>query len=89
MVIGSNTIYLLTPELSDIQSVSLESLNPILEIVMRVDMSNTARFVSLEEAEFEEQEAEQMHGTHTSVSGSIYSYTDWFYDGDDSAFELH
>lgn len=56
---------------------------------MRVDMSNTARFCSLEEAEFEEQEAEQMHGTHTSVSGSIYSYTDWFYDGDDSAFELH
>ena len=56
---------------------------------MRVDMSNTPRFISLEEAEFEEQEAEQCHGTHTSVSGSIYSYTDWFYDGDDSAFELH
>ena len=88
MVIGSNTIYLLTPELSDTLSVSLDSLNPILEIVMRVDMANTARFVSLEEAEYEE-ESEQMHGTHTSVSGSIYSYTDWFYDGDDSAFELH
>jgi hypothetical protein len=55
---------------------------------MRVDMTNTARFVSLEEAEYEE-ESEQMHGSHTSVSGSIYSYTDWFYDGDDSAFELH
>lgn len=88
MVIGSNTIYLLTPELSDTLSVSLDSLNPILEIVMRVDMANTARFVSLEEAEYEE-ESEQMHGTHTSVSGSIYSYTDWFYDGDESAFELH
>ena len=55
---------------------------------MRVDMNNPARFVSLEEAGYEE-EAEQMHGSHTSVSGSIYSYTDWFYDGDDSAFELH
>jgi hypothetical protein len=55
---------------------------------MRVDMTNTARFVSLEEAEYEE-ESEQYHGSHTSVSGSIYSYTDWFYDGDDSAFELH
>ena len=77
------------PKLSDIQSVSADSSNPILEIAMRVDMSNTARFISLEEAEFEEQEAEQCHGTHTSVSGSIYSYTDWFYDGDDSAFELH
>jgi hypothetical protein len=76
------------PKLSDIQSVSADSSNPILEIAMRVDMSNTARFVSLEEAEYEE-ESEQMHGTHTSVSGSIYSYTDWFYDGDDSAFELH
>lgn len=76
------------PKLSDIQSVSADSSNPILEIVMRVDMTNTARFVSLEEAEYEE-ESEQMHGSHTSVSGSIYSYTDWFYDGDDSAFELH
>jgi hypothetical protein len=37
---------------------------------MRVDMTNTARFVSLEEAEYEE-ESEQMHGSHTSVSGSI------------------
>jgi len=55
---------------------------------MRVDMTNTDRFISLEEAEYEE-ESEQMHGLHTSVSGSIYSYTDWFYDGDDSAFELH
>lgn len=55
---------------------------------MRVDMTNTARFCSLEEAEYEE-ESEQYHGSHTSVSGSIYSYTDWFYDGDDSAFELH
>jgi hypothetical protein len=73
-----------------IESISLCSvtLNPILEIVMRVDMTNTDRFCSLEEAEYEE-ESEQMHGSHTSVSGSIYSYTDWFYDGDDSAFELH
>lgn len=55
---------------------------------MRVDMTNTDRFVSLEEAQMEE-ESEQNHGSHTSVSGSIYSYTDWFYDGDDSAFELH
>ena len=73
-----------------IESISLCSvtLNPILEIIMRVDMTNTDRFCSLEEAEYEE-ESEQMHGSHTSVSGSIYSYTDWFYDGDDSAFELH
>ena len=75
-------------ELTEINSICSVTLNPILEIIMRVDMTNTDRFVSLEEAEYEE-ESEQMHGSHTSVSGSIYSYTDWFYDGDDSAFELH
>jgi hypothetical protein len=75
-------------ELIEFISLCSVTLNPILEIIMRVDMTNTARFVSLEEAEYEE-ESEQMHGSHTSVSGSIYSYTDWFYDGDDSAFELH
>jgi hypothetical protein len=78
----------MSAELIEFISICSVTLNPILEIIMRVDMTNTARFVSLEEAEYEE-EAEQMHGTHTSVSGSIYSYTDWFYDGDDSAFELH
>jgi len=75
-------------ELIEFISICSVTLNPILEIIMRVDMTNTDRFCSLEEAEYEE-ESEQMHGSHTSVSGSIYSYTDWFYDGDDSAFELH
>lgn len=75
-------------ELIEFISLCSVTLNPILEIIMRVDMTNTDRFCSLEEAEYEE-ESEQMHGSHTSVSGSIYSYTDWFYDGDDSAFELH
>jgi hypothetical protein len=78
----------MSAELIESISICSVTLNPILEIIMRVDMTNTDRFVSLEEAEYEE-ESEQMHGTHTSVSGSIYSYTDWFYDGDDSAFELH
>jgi hypothetical protein len=78
----------MSAELIESISICSVTLNPILEIIMRVDMTNTARFVSLEEAEYEE-ESEQYHGSHTSVSGSIYSYTDWFYDGDDSAFELH
>jgi hypothetical protein len=78
----------MSAELIEFISICSVTLNPILEIIMRVDMTNTARFCSLEEAEYEE-ESEQMHGSHTSVSGSIYSYTDWFYDGDDSAFELH
>jgi hypothetical protein len=78
----------MSAELIEFNSLCSVTLNPILEIIMRVDMTNTDRFISLEEAEYEE-ESEQMHGSHTSVSGSIYSYTDWFYDGDDSAFELH
>jgi hypothetical protein len=78
----------MSAELIEFISLCSVTLNPILEIIMRVDMTNTARFISLEEAEYEE-ESEQCHGSHTSVSGSIYSYTDWFYDGDDSAFELH
>jgi hypothetical protein len=78
----------MSAELIESISICSVTLNPILEIIMRVDMTNTDRFCSLEEAEYEE-ESEQMHGSHTSVSGSIYSYTDWFYDGDDSAFELH
>jgi len=78
----------MSAELIEFISICSVTLNPILEIIMRVDMTNTDRFISLEEAEYEE-ESEQMHGSHTSVSGRIYSYTDWFYDGDDSAFELH
>ena len=57
---------------------------------MRVDMNNTARFVSLEEIGLEESsQDEPMHGVHYSADGSIYYYANWFYDGDESAFELH
>jgi hypothetical protein len=45
--------------------------------------------ISLEEAGLEEYVEEPLHGQYYSNEGSIYSYTDWFYDGDDSAFELH
>jgi hypothetical protein len=44
--------------------------------------------VSLEEAGFEEEIDEPAHGTFHSNEGSIYSYTDWFYDGDDQAFSV-
>lgn len=56
---------------------------------MRVDMNNTARFVSLEEIGLEEDNHDEpLHGVHHSADGSIYSYTDWFYDGDESAFQI-
>ena len=41
--------------------------------------------VSLEDAGLEEC-TEHAHGYHESVSGSVYDYTDYFYDGDESAF---
>jgi len=57
---------------------------------MRVDMNNTTRFVSIEEVGLEEDtHDEPTHGVHYCADGSIYSYTNWFYDGDESAFELH
>ena len=44
--------------------------------------------VSLEEAGLEERVDEPLHGQYHSNEGSIYSYTDWFYDGDTDAFSV-
>jgi hypothetical protein len=56
---------------------------------MRVDMNNFTRFVSLEDAGLEEGSSDEpVHGQFLGNSGSIYSYTEWFYDGDDSAFGI-
>ena len=44
--------------------------------------------VSLEEAGLEEADDTPLHGIYHSSEGSIYSYTDWFYDGDESAFSI-
>ena len=44
--------------------------------------------VSLEEAGLEECVDEPLHGQYHSAEGSIYSYTDWFYDGDEQAFSI-
>ena len=41
--------------------------------------------VSLDATGVEETD-EPLHGIHHSNEGSIYSYTDWFYDSDESAF---
>jgi hypothetical protein len=56
---------------------------------MRVDMNNFTRFVSLEDAGLEEGSSDEpVHGQFLGNGGSIYSYTEWFYDGDDSAFGI-
>jgi hypothetical protein len=44
-------------------------------------------FLSLEDAGFEEAN-DHCHGKMLSNEGSIYSYTEWFYDGDESAFSI-
>ena len=46
--------------------------------------------VSLEEAGLEEIDEGHNHGYHNAKgsNGSIYEYTDWFYDGDESAFSI-
>ena len=57
---------------------------------MRVDMNNTDRFVSLDDAGLEEcSSSDPLFGYHDAAgsNGSVYSYTSWFYDGDASAFE--
>ena len=46
--------------------------------------------VSLEEAGLEEIDEGHNHGYHNAKgsNGSIYEYTDWFYDNDESAFSV-
>lgn len=61
------------------------------DLVDEMEWEDVARerglIISLEEAGFEES-AESLHGQYYSSEGSIYSYTDWFYDDDDSAFSV-
>jgi hypothetical protein len=49
---------------------------------------DVVEFLTLEEAGLEEYVEEPLHGQYYSNEGSIYSYTDWFYDGDESAFSV-
>lgn len=44
--------------------------------------------LTLEECGFEEPPQDNLHGIFTSVAGSIYSYVEWFYDNDESAFSV-
>jgi hypothetical protein len=52
-----------------------------------MEWEDLVEFETLEEAGLEEaRDDEPTHGHHLSCEGSIYSYTEWFYDGDESAF---
>jgi hypothetical protein len=56
-----------------------------LDLVDEMQWEDVIEFETLEEAGFEETD-EPLHGKQLSCEGSIYSYTDWFYDNDESAF---
>jgi hypothetical protein len=56
---------------------------------MKVDFT-TGRFVSLEDAGLEEPQDHPVFGLMEAESSrhGIYSYIEWFYDGDESAFSI-
>jgi len=60
----------------------------MFDLVDEMQWEDVVEFLSLEEAGFEEADDTPLHGIYYSNEGSIYSYTDWFYDGDDSAFSV-
>ncbi len=58
-----------------------------LDLVDEMQWEDVVEFETLEEAGLEEsRDDEPVHGHYLSCEGSIYSYTDWFYDNDSSAF---
>lgn len=60
----------------------------MLDLVDEMQWEDIVEFLSLEEAGFEEVDNTPLHGIYYSNEGSIYSYTEWFYDGDESAFSV-
>ena len=58
-----------------------------LDLVDEMQWEDVVQFETLEEAGLEESTLDEpVHGQYLSCEGSIYSYTDWFYDNDSSAF---
>ena len=59
-----------------------------LDLVDELMWEDVVEFETLEEAGLEESTDDDpsAHGHHLSCGGSVYTYTTWFYDGDDSAF---
>jgi hypothetical protein len=73
--------------LSDIHNAaSLNDLDLVDEMEWE-DRIEPQRWLTLEAAGLEESD-EPLFGQHYCSDGSIYSYTEWFYDGDESAFSV-
>jgi hypothetical protein len=59
------------------------------DLVDEMMWEDLVEFETLEDAGFEEStDNDPVHGHYLSSEGSIYSYTDWFYDNDQSAFSV-
>jgi hypothetical protein len=59
-----------------------------MDLVDEMQWEDVVEFLSLEDAGLEEANDEPLHGQYYSNEGSIYSYTYWFYDGDEDAFSV-
>ena len=59
-----------------------------LDLVQEMEWEDHVEFLTLEEAGLEEYTHEHAHGIYHSNEGSIYSYTEWFYDNDEDAFSV-
>jgi hypothetical protein len=59
-----------------------------LDLVDEMQWEDVIEFETLEDAGLEEstEDDPSAHGHFLSSEGSVYAYTDWFYDGDRSAF---
>lgn len=58
-----------------------------LDLVDEMMWEDIVEFETLEGAGLEEStEDDPVHGQFLSNEGSVYSYTNWFYDRDESAF---
>jgi hypothetical protein len=59
-----------------------------LDLVDEMMWEDVIEFETLEEAGLEEgtEDDPSVHGHFLSNEGSVFAYTDWFYDGDQSAF---
>ena len=58
------------------------------EIVDLVDEMNWEDSEKIEKLSLEEAGVEEENCNDLSFKNSIYSYTSWFYDGDDISYEL-
>jgi hypothetical protein len=56
------------------------------DLVDEMHWEDLTDFLSFEEVGLEESSAQPIFGGENPMSNGIYAYTEWFYDGDDSAF---